>query len=614
MSLTAREANGTRPEMVRLVRDHQDAVYTVCFRVLGHPQDAEDAAQEVLLEVIRQIHTLEDPGRMRPWLTRVAFHTALDIRRKRKVRRNREAQAPAASGEPDRDETTLAVHQGIARLPDDDRWVLVEHFFNRKTLRELATSSCCSEVAVWKRIERAKERLRGALSLAGGAVAVSVLEGARAAAPLKAPPTLAAGVLEGAAGSLGVAAGTGGISIAWFAVPVVLAGLVGGGTLLFRPAGAIESPSSQPGRVASESGVAPSKRSTGTEPPAGAVPPAVPAPAAPPAAGPRPYPYLLPSETGTAAMEATRNTLQEALLTLDFQDSTIMEILDGISRRTGIRFVSADELWQDGATSTVTFKVSRLPAESALRLLLGSREMGYEIRPDGSIRVATLDQLAEEAPEARNLQRTRDELKRVRVKLERGWDGLDAGEPGEKAFRSKKAVMIQGETTPLEVLNSLRESTGIHLIVDTALTAEERAPLERSRIRIVEEKTVEEHLTALCEEAGLDFVIYGHNVQVTTRQKAGERRRTKADHRQARERALAGLDGSVPEQVPSTVPEMVDFLKRAAGVPVIPSRGVWEGTLSTVPVAGETWRRALDRLAGAGVRWAIHEGKLYLVD
>ena len=52
-----------RAALARLLERHQDAVYTLCYQVLRHPQDAEDACQEVLLEVSRQVDSVEEPGK-----------------------------------------------------------------------------------------------------------------------------------------------------------------------------------------------------------------------------------------------------------------------------------------------------------------------------------------------------------------------------------------------------------------------------------------------------------------------------------------------------------------------------------------------------------------------
>jgi len=86
----------------RLLEHHRDAILRVCRRVLRHPQDAEDACQEVLLEIARQVDAIEEPERFAGWLYRTALHTALDVKRKRGRQRARDAawgRSPVAAPE-----------------------------------------------------------------------------------------------------------------------------------------------------------------------------------------------------------------------------------------------------------------------------------------------------------------------------------------------------------------------------------------------------------------------------------------------------------------------------------------------------------------------------------
>jgi len=77
-----------------LLRVYRERIYSLCLRVLRHPQDAEDAAQEVLLEILEGstrtlgIRSFED------WVYRVALHTALDVRKKRARRFHYERLGP----------------------------------------------------------------------------------------------------------------------------------------------------------------------------------------------------------------------------------------------------------------------------------------------------------------------------------------------------------------------------------------------------------------------------------------------------------------------------------------------------------------------------------------
>src|SRR5437588_792155 len=83
--------------LTRLLEHHQEPVLRICRRVLRQPQDAEDACQEVLLEVSRQAGTIQEPGAFSAWLYRTALHTALDHRRKRDRGRLREDRVRASA-------------------------------------------------------------------------------------------------------------------------------------------------------------------------------------------------------------------------------------------------------------------------------------------------------------------------------------------------------------------------------------------------------------------------------------------------------------------------------------------------------------------------------------
>src|SRR5215813_5932625 len=64
-----------------LVREHGTLVFRVAFSVLRNRHDAEDAAQETFLRLMRQdLGRIEEP---RLWLARVAWRVATDRAKKR---------------------------------------------------------------------------------------------------------------------------------------------------------------------------------------------------------------------------------------------------------------------------------------------------------------------------------------------------------------------------------------------------------------------------------------------------------------------------------------------------------------------------------------------------
>lgn len=77
---------GDQAAMVNLVRRFQGQVFGLCYRMLGQRQDAEDAAQETFLRVIKSLHHWDQERDFEPWLLAIAGNrcrTALERRRHR---------------------------------------------------------------------------------------------------------------------------------------------------------------------------------------------------------------------------------------------------------------------------------------------------------------------------------------------------------------------------------------------------------------------------------------------------------------------------------------------------------------------------------------------------
>jgi RNA polymerase sigma-70 factor (ECF subfamily) len=178
-------SNPSRETLRDLLRAHQDRVFSLCYQVLRHRQDAEDAAQISLIEIARGASALSDPDAFNSWTYRVCLNNALSVRRESRRRKSREerrsAMAPTQIA-PEEEDLRDAVHDALARLDDDERALIVEHYFEKASLDDLGNRRGVSAVAVWKRIEQAKEKMKRALTGTGLVIGLtqmnSVLEAA----------------------------------------------------------------------------------------------------------------------------------------------------------------------------------------------------------------------------------------------------------------------------------------------------------------------------------------------------------------------------------------------------------------------------------------------------
>ena len=82
-ALVLRARSGDRDALEGLVRRHQAWIYNIAVRMLAHPQDAEDATQEILVKALTALSSFEGRSAFRTWLYRMAVNHVLNVKRGR---------------------------------------------------------------------------------------------------------------------------------------------------------------------------------------------------------------------------------------------------------------------------------------------------------------------------------------------------------------------------------------------------------------------------------------------------------------------------------------------------------------------------------------------------
>src|SRR5436305_5137392 len=94
MNDTGPTSEAQRPTPERVFREYGPRVYHLARRMLGNDADAEDVAQDVLLQVVRKLGTFRGESNLATWLHRVTVNAALALRRKRARREEHESHDP----------------------------------------------------------------------------------------------------------------------------------------------------------------------------------------------------------------------------------------------------------------------------------------------------------------------------------------------------------------------------------------------------------------------------------------------------------------------------------------------------------------------------------------
>jgi RNA polymerase sigma factor (sigma-70 family) len=103
-----------------LIRAVQDRIYNLAMRMLGHPQDAQDATQEILVKMITHLGDFRGECAFSTWVYRIATNTLINTHKRREERQSESFDQLAA-----RIEAGVARSTG-ERQPEVDERLLAE--------------------------------------------------------------------------------------------------------------------------------------------------------------------------------------------------------------------------------------------------------------------------------------------------------------------------------------------------------------------------------------------------------------------------------------------------------------------------------------------------------
>src|SRR5258708_7229264 len=175
-----------------IVRRHGAMVYRVCWRVLGQPQDSEDAVQATFLLLAQKLRTVRKLDSLASWLHGVAHRVALQAKGRATSRRRHEQRATRTQVERSADlsaEELLAVLDAeLGKLPDRWRLPLILCYLEGRTQEEAAGQLGWSKSTLRRRLEEARDalgrRLEGGGLVWSAALSAVLLSDCLAAAAL----------------------------------------------------------------------------------------------------------------------------------------------------------------------------------------------------------------------------------------------------------------------------------------------------------------------------------------------------------------------------------------------------------------------------------------------
>ena len=166
---------GSDEAFTRLVEIYQTPVYNLCYRMLGEPEAAEDAAQETFLRAYQHLQRYDETRSFATWLLSIAAHYCIDRLRRRKFAMfsideeddegNSYELPDPASPDPEKEsvkrETKDRMRNLLQQLNETDRAAIIMRYWYDYSEAEIAESLQLTVSAVKSRLHRARKDLAG---------------------------------------------------------------------------------------------------------------------------------------------------------------------------------------------------------------------------------------------------------------------------------------------------------------------------------------------------------------------------------------------------------------------------------------------------------------------
>jgi RNA polymerase sigma factor (sigma-70 family) len=144
-------------EISAVIEKHADMVRRICRLYLKNNEDVEDVFQDVFLKLFLNFGSLQDEQHQKAWICRVTFNKCKDICKsfwRKKVVGLEDNDIPFEN--PEQSE----LMQTIMQLSFDQKKLIYLHYYEGRSIPEIAKILHKNQNTIYSVLKRAKERIK----------------------------------------------------------------------------------------------------------------------------------------------------------------------------------------------------------------------------------------------------------------------------------------------------------------------------------------------------------------------------------------------------------------------------------------------------------------------
>lgn len=164
--LTRRAIAGDKAAFTVIVRENQSLVFSLAYHFLRDAALAEEIAQDIFLDLYRNLRTIQSASHLLAWLRRSTLNRCIDQSRRRAYRSETQLDTSIEPTSMDPTPDPIAVkmlRKQVAALSETHRAVVILRYQEGLEPNEIAETLCLPLNTVKSRLQRALQVLRSRL-------------------------------------------------------------------------------------------------------------------------------------------------------------------------------------------------------------------------------------------------------------------------------------------------------------------------------------------------------------------------------------------------------------------------------------------------------------------
>lgn len=144
------------------IKDLENGMYRLSYSILKNEADAEDAVQEAIYKSYKNLESLTDKRKFKPWIYKIVTNTSLEILKNNKNYVDIEENIEADKEDID---SNLTLWNAVQKLNQPYRTTITLFYYEDMSIKEISKITGANVDAVKKQLSRGREKIKEVINI-----------------------------------------------------------------------------------------------------------------------------------------------------------------------------------------------------------------------------------------------------------------------------------------------------------------------------------------------------------------------------------------------------------------------------------------------------------------